>query len=223
LKPNGSDVPEAAPEVEPIRFAPAASGLERVPLWLLWAIANALPLVAVPLLTSLLQAHLGSGSLAAVAYPTTFALLALAQGLALERSIDQPVLWIAATVLGSAVGCASGAAVLASGGGGGRSELALVMSAHALGGTVGGAAQALVLRRGARRALLWMTASGAAAALCAGIWFPFWADSWLPGYASGRHAGGNELTTILRAAATSGIVTGPLLERLLRRRRPGRP
>src|SRR5262249_19188340 len=56
---SGSAVPGAARELEPFRFAPAASGFARVPLWLLWTIANALPLILVPPATALLQTHLG--------------------------------------------------------------------------------------------------------------------------------------------------------------------
>ena len=188
----------------------------RVPLWLLWALANAIPLVLVPLAIAALRAHLGYAALGAVAYPTAFASLALAQGLALERRIAQPVLWIAATSTGLVLAWGAGSLLIGALDGKVRSELGLVVAAHGVAGALLGSMQALVLRRDSAHAGRWVAVSAAAAALCAGLWFPFWADAWIPGYVSGSHAGGNELTTILRATATSGIAVGPLLARMLR-------
>ena len=217
VEPPDVAAPDApAPRVEARETTRPALRLPRLPLWLTWWAANMVPLGLVPLTTTLLRERLGYASLAAAAYPITFASLALAQGLVLERRVAQPVVWIAATAAGLLFAWVAGGTFMGALDGKVSSEIALVVAAHGLGGALLGAMQALVLRRQGAHAGRWVAANAAAAALFAGLWLPYWADSWIPGYASGRHAGGNELTTILRVAATSGLALGPLLQRILR-------
>src|SRR5512134_3528149 len=127
--------------------APAApSGEPLVPLWLWWWAANMTPLGLVPVVANQLRSHLGWASLAAVTYPLTVATLSLAQGLVLDRRVAKPVLWMAATTVGMLLAGCAGILVVGFLDGKLPNELALVVCAHALGGAVLAAAQALVLR-----------------------------------------------------------------------------
>jgi hypothetical protein len=186
-------------------------------LYLLWAAANGAPTLAIPRLASSLGGAIGGRhALAAVVYPTTLSLLALAQGLALARWLEHPGRWMLATVAGGTLAWTLGPLLVAVLDPLGTNELVLIAAAHGIGAALVAAAQACAARGrldGASR--LWIGASAASAAFFAVLFFLFWADAALPGYTGNDFAGSREMTTLLRVIGAGGLATAPALPRLV--------